>query len=641
MEKKEDIINSRYRIKNTVFKNRLIMPAIGSNFSDSRGAVTPKSIHFYEARADGGVGAIVHEHSAVDPLGRVTPNMSCIYDDCYVDGFKELVGRVKASGCRILLQLNHAGRQTLPMVIKSQPVGPSAVPCPRLKEVPRELSVKEIDRLSDQYAGAAARAMAAGFDGVEIQMGHGYLICQFLSPYANQRQDEYGGSLENRLRFALEVVEKVRRSTGPDFLVFAKISAEEYVRDGLHLNESLQIAGRLQQSGIDCLTVSACNYESSFFNIPVYYLKRGKCVGLARKIKAALSIPVVGLGKIDSWHYAGEILSNGGADFVALGRALIADPLFIQKSRSGRFSTIRPCLRCNHCLHSLTFGQLECAVNPRVGREQQKMETASRRQKIFIIGGGAAGLNAGIYARQRGHRVTIYDRGQGGGQLNLMGKFPCKQGFRHYRDYLIETARRAGAAFRFNCEINRENIDISRCDRLIFCCGARPDLRVVEGLTGDRRFIYTVDDLDRADLKTGRFVVIGGGQEGCEAALYLAEKGNRVTIIEKRHRLAVGLEPMLKYHLERRLKSCKVTIVLKAAVIRILPSSITYRTRGGEFEMRDFDFIVAAVGRRGRELPIEPGSGSVEVKVVGDQKSPGKIRDAVHDAYSLFFPDMQ
>ncbi len=639
MKKQDFPVNSSYKIKQAVFKNRVIMPAIGTNFSNPAGFATPKSIHFYNARAVGGVGAIVHEHSAVDPLGKVTPNMSCIYDDRYIAGFKDLVRTVKQSGCKILLQLNHAGRQTLPMVINAQPVAPSAVPCPRLKEVPRELSSKEIHQLSDQYAVAARRAMAAGFDGVEIQMAHGYLICQFLSPYANKRQDEYGGSLENRARFALEVVRKTRNATSHDFLIFCKISADEYVNNGLHIKDSIVIAQLLETEGIDCITVSACNYESAFFNIPVYYLRRGRFLHLAKKIKQAVRIPVVALGKIDDLHYANDILKRGISDFVALGRSLIADPLLIRKSLDRQTKSIRPCLRCNHCLHSLTFGQLECAVNPAVGKENNNplIEKAKKPERIAVIGAGPAGLNAGIYAAKKGHHVCIYDENSGGGQLNQIGKFPYKKGFLNYKNYLLHRAKHAGVMFKFNSKIEPGKLDPGQWDRLIFCCGAEPDISSIASDGMNHTPCFTVDEIVKKDMNGAKIVVIGGGQEGCEVANYLAKNRNRVTLIEKRHRLAVGLEPILKFHLEKQLKQQGVHILLKAQVIKIQPSSIRYQTRKEEQEIKDFDAIVMALGRHARKIPLEVSDDTPVVEIIGDQKQPGKIRDAVHHAYSIFF----
>ncbi len=637
------MVNSPFTIKNTVFKNRVILPAIGTNFCDEEGFVTPKSIDFYTARARGGVGAIVYEQSAIDPLGRVTPNMSCIYDDRYIPGLAGLVSRVKESGSRILLQLNHAGRQTLPMVIDAQPVAPSAVPCPRLKEVPRELSREEIHRLSDQYAAAARRAMTAGFDGVEIQMAHGYLICQFLSAYANQRQDEYGGSLENRARFALETVRKTRNATSADFLIFCKISADEYVNKGLHINDAIVIARLLEAAGVDAVTVSACNYESAFFNIPVYYLKRGRFLHLAKKIKPAVHIPTAALGKIDNLNYADNVLKKGISDFVAMGRSLIADPFFIRKSLAHETRYIRPCLRCNHCLHSLTFGRLECAVNPEVGRENNNRfnEKAGKPEKIAVIGGGPAGLNTAIYAREKGHQVCIFDENNGGGQLNRIGKFPHKKGFLDYRNYLLHTAKHAGVIFKFNSRLEPgkpDPVDPRQWDRLVFCCGAEPDLSII-GVDGMNDTPYfTVDEIVEKGIKNAAIVVIGGGQEGCETANYLAKNQNRVILIEKRHRLAVGLEPMLKYHLEKQLKQQGVRILTKARVIKIQPSAIVYKTGEEQQEIKNFAYIVMAVGRKARKIPIEIETVSPLVEIIGDQRGPGKIRDAVHSAYSLFFP---
>jgi len=407
------------RIGAMTVKNRIVLPAMGTRLADRQGYLTDRLIAYYRERARGGAGYLTVEHACVHPSGRAHENMVGLYDDRYIEGFARLAEAVHQEGAKVVVQLNHAGRQTLSTITGEQPVAPSAVACPIMKEVPRALTADEIPGLVDAFCQAALRVKASGCDGVEFHMARGYLFCQFLSPHANQRQDEYGGDVLRRCRFALAVLESVRRQVGPDFPLICRISADEMVAGGLRIDESKIIARHLQKAGADAIHVSACTYASYAYNMPCYYLEEGCFAHLAAEIKSVVDVPVIAVGRIRTPSKAESLLQSGQADLVAMGRALIADPFLPQKSFSGAVAAIRPCLSCNRCFESISQDKLTCAVNPDVGVEiRSKTSLALKRKQLLVVGAGPGGMEAAKVAAERGHRVVLYEAQQQlGGQL--------------------------------------------------------------------------------------------------------------------------------------------------------------------------------------------------------------------------------
>ena len=391
-------------------KNRFVLPAMETHMADSHGYVTDQVISYYQERAKGGVGLIIIENTAVHPEGRVNQGMLCLHDDSYIPKFRLLVSGIHQEGAKVCLQLSHAGRQTLREFINAQPVAPSPIPCPSLKEVPRELTVAEINKIVRAFAEAAQRGVEAGVDAIELHMAHGYLLCQFLSPYSNIRTDQYGGSTDNRTRIAREIILEIRRTVSDHIPIICRISADEYVEGGLILKESKKIANILADAGASALNVSACNYESAHLNMPSYYLEEGCFVHLAQGIKEVVSIPVMTVGRIRKPEMAETILREGKADLVCMGRALIADPYLPLKTAQGKTEEIRPCISCNRCIESIFYGKMVCVVNPYLGKEADEHTVHKNGEKVLVIGGGPAGMQAALELSKRGSEVTLIER---------------------------------------------------------------------------------------------------------------------------------------------------------------------------------------------------------------------------------------
>ena len=360
---------SPFQIGKLELKNRIVMPPMATNFAGEDGSVNERHIAYYVRRARGGVGYITFEHTGVLRQGRAFPNMALIDSDQHIPPFKKLVDAVHQEGGKIVIQINHAGRQTSASITGSPIVAPSAIPCPVRKEMPKELSHEEIQEIIEAFGEAALRVKGTGADGVEIHMAHGYLINQFLSPFSNKREDEYGGDADRRMRMALEALRTVRNKVGADFPVLCRLSADEYVDGGLKLDASQEIAKALERNGADALHVSACVAASGYLNHPPYYAEEGVFVHLAQGIKSVVGIPVISVGRIRTPELANRILDEKKADLISMGRALIADPELPAKALQGRMEEIIPCISCNRCIQSIRKGALACAVNPETGRE--------------------------------------------------------------------------------------------------------------------------------------------------------------------------------------------------------------------------------------------------------------------------------
>ncbi len=323
---------SPFSIGSLNLANRLVMPPMATNYASPEGFVTERQIDYYVERARGGVGYITVEHTGILPQGKASPKMLMISSDEHELHIRKLVEAVQTAGSKIVVQINHAGRQTFAAVTGSPIIGPSPIPALPNMETPHELTAAEIEALVQAYAAAAGRVKQTGADGVEIHMAHGYLLCSFLSPFSNKRQDQYGGDLAGRARFPLQVLKSVRDCVGADFPIICRLSGDEYVEGGMKIEETKQIAGFLAMAGADALHISACNAASSYLNHPPYYVQEGVFVHLAEGVKSAVDIPVIAVGRIRTPALAERCIREGKADLISMGRALIADPMEIRSA---------------------------------------------------------------------------------------------------------------------------------------------------------------------------------------------------------------------------------------------------------------------------------------------------------------------
>lgn len=631
------------RIGKMTVRNRMVMPPMGTNYASDDGFITGRIIRYYEARAEGGTGLIIVEVAAVAPEGKAISHQVGIWADKFIPGLRCLAESIKKHGARAVIQLHHAGRQTTAKTTGYRPVAPSEIACPICRDTPRALNVDEIRGLVEAFGHAARRAREAGFDAVEIHGTHGYLINQFLSPYSNKRTDEYGGSPGARRRFPMEVYDAVRAAVGEDFPVLFRINADEGVEGGITPEEGRDFARVLEQAGVDALHVSGGVYGSPLPIIPTMYEPLLPLAGYAADIKAEVSIPVIAVGKIHDPEAGEQLIADAEADFVSLGRALITDSHFARKVEFGQIKNIRKCIECNQlCVDPLlVYDQpVSCIYNARAGKELDfPFVKARRSRKVVVVGGGPGGLEAARVARERGHRVILFERsGELGGQGRLARKAPHKDRFAEILRYLIYRVEALDVDIRMNSAASEDNVMREKPDAVILATGAVPVIPVLPGI--DPRHAITAWDVLEEKVHPGRYAaIIGGGLVGCETAAYLAEQDRRVIILEMQDELAPDQSPSLRGELLQRLyENPAVEIRTNTEVTSIGERSITARSNSQESAIEDLDTIIIAAGAQ----PYNPLEGMLkplmnEVYAVGDCDRPRKAAEAIHEAFHVAY----
>ncbi|MGB9868248.1 MAG: FAD-dependent oxidoreductase [Bacillota bacterium] len=638
---------SPFRLRGVTLRNRVVMPAMATNFARENGEPSDRMIAYYARRAQGGAALIIVENTNVSyPDGANGATQLRIDAERFVPALATLVERIHAYGAKAALQLNHAGASTrLEVTGGVQPVGPSAIPASNTASPPRELTEEEIEAIAVKFGEAARRAKKAGFDAVEIHGAHSYLLAQFLSPLTNKRTDKFGGSLENRLRFPVMVVERVRAAVGTGFPILFRISGDEFVEGGRGLEETIEVAKALVKCGVDVLHVSAGNGYSLDKQIEPMPVEEGWKVYLAARLKKSVGVPVIAVGSIRHPHVAEAVLENGEADLIAIGRGLIADPDWPEKARQGAVDDIRMCINCNvGCAGNRIFGDLplRCSINPEAGHEWMYPETTARRRKrILVIGAGPAGMTAAVYAARRGHEVILAEKGPAlGGQLNLAMLPPGKQKIKWFLDYLAGAIVRARVSVLLKTEVDRHLIEQVRPDCVIVASGSNP---LVPGIPGiDSEGVVLAHDVLRnhMEFQSKKIVVAGGGMVGCEVALHLAKQGNSITVVEMLPELARDVDPIYRPTLLEELRQSGVTAKTHSVIERIEVGGVWVRSTGegsavsGAVEKVEGDVVVLALGAR----PNDPFEGWIEKLVpevyrAGDCVAPGKIIDAVWSGY--------
>ena len=622
---------SPFRIGNLELRNRIVMPPMATNFAGEDGFVNDRHITYYVRRIQGGVGYITFEHTGVLRQGRAFPNMALIDSDQHIPPFKKLVDAIHKENGKILIQINHAGRQTSSSITGSPIVAPSAIPCPVRKEMPRELSLEEIQKIIEAFGEASRRVKEAGADGVEIHMAHGYLINQFLSPFSNKREDDYGGDADRRMRMALEVLRTVRNKVGPDFLVLCRLSGDEYVEGGLKLEDTKEIARALERNGADGLHISACVAASGYLNHPPYYAEEGVFVHLAQGIKSVVGIPIITVGRIRTPELANQILEENKADLISMGRSLIADPNLPIKASQGRTEEIIPCISCNRCILSIRKGALQCAVNPETGREGIfKLQKTDRPKKVWIIGGGPAGMKAAEIAALRGHQVTIYEKnGKLGGRFLLAAIPPKKLILRDFIEYLTRQLEKLPIKITLGKPFTPVSLRRGKPDVVIVATGAKPFFPPIDGIQESKAI--SVEDALSGSIALGKkILVVGGGGIGAEVADYLSENGKEVTLIEMREGIALDLVGHLQHFLNTRLKAKGVQILTSTKVIRFEKGSLWVEDSEGKKKLEGFDSIVVALGSApNNELAESIRDRVSELYVIGDASKPREVMEAL------------
>lgn len=621
-------------IGNKVMKNRIIMPAMETRMSTISGDVKPEMIAYYAARARGGAGAIIVENTFIDGLSsRSSLSSSGLYSDHLIAGKNLLAEAIKGNGALAIIQLSHGGRESIKTSSEYEAVAPSSVMCKVTNRIPRELTIEEIVRIEDAFAEAAYRAKQADFDGVEIHGAHGYLICSFLSPLTNLRTDKYGGNLENRGRFAKNIIKKIRNATGTDFLIGYRISASEYIEGGLELGETCRFVKSIEND-IDYINVSAGIYESPVFRVSApTYIPRGELIPLAKEMKKNVKIPVIAVGSFNP-RLAEKVLKEEDADIIAFGRALIADPQMPNKIKNGNEIDIRPCIRGNNGCSSRfkTGNSMRCEVNPACGYEailiKQKTE---KPKKILIIGGGVSGMEAARVAYIIGHSVTLVEKeNKLGGHLNESSLQDFKSDTFEYLEWLKGQLKKSQVKILFNIEATPSLIKKEKPDVLIIAIGSEyfyPDIN------GAENAIISGDVLVDTSIVGKRAIIIGGGLIGTETALALSIKGHQVLLFEMENIIAKDHETVNREAIIRRLEEEDVTVHRNNRVIKIGKGYVTAIDKKGNSNIFYADTAILATGLRSRKT-LDLTKIIPDTICIGDCVKPRKIYDCVHEAYN-------
>lgn len=614
-------------------KNRLVVPAMETEYSQD-GTINDRITDYWLKRAQGGWALLTMEVAAVSPEGKGFPNSLTLFDDSCIPMYRKLTDEVHKTGAKMAIQLHHAGRQTLSFFIGGeQPVCPSAIAHPMYGEVPRELTTAECWRIINDYGDAAVRAKKAGFDTVEVHAGHGYLPVQFMSPNVNRRVDEFGGDLEGRTKFAVEIIKNIKEKCGADYPVMIRISSEEHLEDGLTLEDSVLIAKMLEAAGADALNISNGAALSGQYIAGCMALRSGFNLGNAAAIKRAVSIPIVAVGKLGEPYIMNDAMTNGEADFIAIGRGSIADPFLPAKLAEDKFDEITPCISCcQKCLPVpgvVNELGMSCLANPFVGREKEmEIKPAEVTKNILVAGAGPAGLEFASIAAGRGHKVTVYEKGSIGGQFALGAVPPTKQPISKLIKHYYAMCRKNGVEFVFE-NMTKETIKEKNPDAVVVATGAKPLVPKIEGVDGAN--VVTAHDILAGKAVAGqRAIVIGGGSVGVETADFLAENLRSVTVVEMREAVALDEPGYPKIFLMERLAKYGVGMITNAKVTRINPDGLSYEKDGEEYTVGGFDTIILALGvRSNNTLSAEIEGLGIPSYVIGDADKGGNAVDAI------------
>ena len=620
-------------VKKLTLKNRMVMAPMVTCLANSQGFVTPRMVDYYVERAKGGIAAIVVE--AMDIDDRMLFNRLGVFHDRFINELENLATSIKERGAAAIAQINQTG-------IRGNTPGPD------------DLSADQMEELIVWFSQAAERVKKAEFDGVMIHGAHGYLISSFLSPLTNHRKDAYGGNRKARTHFAAEVVRSVRRTVGDDFPIFFRMNGEDFLPGGFTVEDARVAAPILEAAGADVISIgggvgilahdlSLGDNKSYGQMIMPMYIPRGCRVEIAAEIKKGLNIPVSVAGRINDPFLARDIIAQKKVDLVDLGRQMIADPYFPQKIEQGQIQDIGSCIACNYChgKRMRAMKQVRCAINPWAGREAELRENkpAATSQKVMVVGGGIAGLQAAQWLGKRGHRVFLYEKSDRlGGQIRLAAMPPHKEEIRQFLELSIRQIKKLKVKIHLNSEVTPERLIQEHPQAVILATGGRPLRPPNIPLHDKMKCIYAWDVLSGKEKFLGeKTVVLGGGFVGAEVADFIRSTGiaKEVEIVEMREAMALDLEPAFRQLLIERLQSLGVKMLSHFRVREVTARQVIGEdVRTKDTKKIDADAVVIALGTESVEFPLEAvQKKGIRFFLIGDAHTPRGIAEAVRDGY--------
>jgi 2,4-dienoyl-CoA reductase-like NADH-dependent reductase (Old Yellow Enzyme family)/thioredoxin reductase len=639
-------------------KNRVIMAPMGTNYSTTDGLSTERDKLYYALRAEGGVAAIMTEAMVVTEQARPHHNSLCVYHDRFIPGLASIVDAVHRHDCHVFGQLNHRGGLLRRMVLNMEPVGPSPWHNPNTGDAVRALAIDEILDIQKLFVAAARRLDQAGYDGVEIHAGNGYLFQQFFTARINKRCDQYGGSLANRMRFVLETVARVRDAL-PRTVLIVRLSCSEYVPDGYSEDEIVALARALQHEGVDALDLSGGSNESpqlSKYCIQPPSFARGMLAPYAKPIKQAVTIPCFVAGRIVDPEDAEAVLAAGAADYISLGRALYADAHWCRKAFGEIRAPIRKCIACNVCFERLTLEKDVCCVhNPMIGTEFEALEFAepqlfpqrmlepARRKRVLVLGAGVTGIEAARVLAARGHTVEVWEKqARPGGQMALAMAAPDKREVESIWTYRWRQMNALGVSLRTGVHADTAAISAFAPDFAVVATGAaqRPMPFDLSRLDSTLAVMHAWEYLANPErIAAGsRATIVGGGMVGMEAADLLVSRGARVCVIEALGQLAAGMARNNRMELIERVQAAGAQTRLNAQIIEASARVLRIRTIPGAAvtDVEIGDVLLLAIGPRPVRdvVPVLEAAG-IDYALAGDCNVPGDFLTCIRDAWMV------
>ena len=636
---------SPYRIGSLEIKNRLIVPAMDSGVFDEKGFVFQPTLDYYGARAAGGFGLVIIEIAAVESRGVGMPHEPAVWTDDCIPGMTKLASVIHEKGARTIVQLHHAGRETVSLMAGEPIAAPSSVPCPTNREKPHEFSTQEVYDLIQHYVDAAVRMKKSGFDGVEIHASHGYMGGQFLSPRSNKRVDEFGGGIDGRAYFMKLVVEGIKEACGEDFVVTARLSALENRIGGLEMEETIVFAAMLEDYGYDALHISAGTYETWETIVPPSSWQSGWNLGNARRIKEAVDIPVISVGLFHDPYTIETAIKRGDCDAVSLGRQSIADPDFPNKAVGGALQDIIPCIGCTQRCMEFNYPEnlmpgdwgVGCMYNPQSSHRQDRMLTKTDApKKVVVVGAGPGGMTAAWMSAFRGHNVTLIEKNdklQAGGQLRIGAFPPFKQGLTREIRYMLYQCEKNGVDIKWNTEATPELIKELNPDVLIMATGAQPIVPGIPGLK-ETGVVLANNVLQGEPVLKSSVLVIGGGEVGAETAEFATDYCTKVTVVDMLPQIVPMLYLTVRNAMMSRFKEEGIEVYTNTKVLEFIEGGIKAECEGKEIVLDGYDTVVLALGSK-PYVPFDTEGLAKETFVIGDADAVKDAKWAIYKAYTV------